>query len=104
LSLQKECKLDLFAALPSLIKSSPVPVLSTFLERTCVAPFQQPLQDVTVAAQVLRGLAAALRVPDPPAAVPTLLYAATGKLYSLIPDDYNVSTLYHVVSLMCRED
>lgn len=85
LSMASRC--SLYASLPTLIKAVPVSVLSTFLERSCLAPFQQDALDLALTTEVLAGLAAALRVPDPPEAVTSLLYAATGKLYSLLPTD-----------------
>ena len=47
--------------------------------------------DQPLALAVLQGLRAALRVPDPPAAVTALLYTTAGRLYCLMPAQFQVS-------------
>ncbi|XP_070176499.1 focadhesin-like [Littorina saxatilis] len=89
MTLTDESKRALFKALPTLIKAVPGSILSTFLERSCAQPFQQPPLDQSLATCVLQGLTAAVRVTDPPEAVTALLYTTIGKLYSLMPAEFH---------------
>ena len=84
---QDESKRCLFLSLPAVVRAVPASVLSTFLERSCSQPFDLDRRalDQPLALAVLQGLAAALRMSDPPVAVTALLHATAGRLYSLMP-------------------
>ena len=105
--LQDESQRCLFLALPTLIKSVSISVLSTFLERCCCQPFDQRAADHSLAVAVLRGLTAALRVADPPEAVTALLHMMAGRLYSLMPAHFQVSASARSrtdTALFCEQD
>lgn len=89
LTLDDDSRQALFSSLPKLIKSVPLAVLSTFLERTCCHMMSGEGFRPEMAVCVLRGMAAAIKVPDPPEAVTSLLFQTAGRLYSLLPDTFH---------------
>lgn len=72
----------LFESLAVLIKVIPASNLQDFLERCLVQPFLDGAAG-DVKMSVLRGLAAALKINDPPQKVPLLLYHAVESIYSM---------------------
>ncbi|KAK7480036.1 hypothetical protein BaRGS_00028769, partial [Batillaria attramentaria] len=88
LSLDDGSKRALYESLPKLIKSVPLSVLSTFLERSCSHTLSAEGYSPNMAVAVLQGLTASLKVPDPPEAVAAVLFQTAGRMYSLLPSEF----------------
>lgn len=85
---------ELYCSLPKLVKSVPLSVLTTFLERSCCLPLAAETFDAGLAVSVMQGLSASLKTPDPPQSVMAILFQATGKIYSMMPSIWNVSGVF----------
>nr|KAG5694346.1 hypothetical protein BaRGS_035214 [Batillaria attramentaria] len=86
--LEDGSKRALYESLPKLIKSVPLSVLSTFLERSCSHTLSAEGYSPNMAVAVLQGLTASLKVPDPPEAVAAVLFQTAGRMYSLLPSEF----------------